>query len=138
MLPDRPDRARARAPRDGPVHRVRRRTARVQYAPPHDLDELDAYLAQPPREGDVLTEVRAYIAETATLHSACADATVVAGIPVLSFPGGVVLAACERTYELRADLRAAGGVWRVVNTSSGKVLGWTFPSLTNELVAMIS
>ena len=118
----------------------------MQYAPPHDLDELDAYLAQPAREGDVLTEVRAYIAETATLHayladmllSACADATVVAGIPVISFPGGVVLAACERTYELRADLRAAGGVWRVVNTSSGKVLGWTFASLTNELVATIS
>ena len=122
MLPDRSDRARARAPRDGAVHRVRRTTPRVQYAPPHDLDELDAFLAEPPREprDDVLTEVRAYISETATLHayladmllSACADATVVAGIPVLSFPGGVVLAACERVASLPVERPRIAALFR--------------------------
>ena len=110
----------------------------MQYAPPSDveaLDVLDEYLAAP-RGPTVLDEVRAYVKETATLHAyladlilaACAESTVVAGVPVVSFPGGIVLAACERTYEIRAALRAKGGTWRVVNTNQGKVLGWAFAS----------
>ena len=105
----------------------------MQYAPPSDLDELDEYLASArgATTADVLAELRAYVRETATLHAHLADLlhardSVVAGIPVYSFHGGVVLAACERTYELRQELRALGGEWRVVPTQAGKVLGWAF------------
>lgn len=84
---------------------------------------------------EILAEVRAEAHETATLHqyladmivSSCPETRVVASIPVHSFPGGIVLAACERTYHHRAELRAAGGEWRVVATDAGKVLGWVFP-----------
>ena len=57
-----------------------------------------------------------------------AEAILVASIPVHAFASGIVLAACERTYALRTELRAAGGVWRVVPTASGSVLGWAFPT----------
>jgi hypothetical protein len=67
--------------------------------------------------------VRAYLAEP---DEAPASSTVVASIPVHAFDSGIVLAACERTYALRAELRAAGGVWRVVPTTAGSVLGWAF------------
>jgi hypothetical protein len=108
----------------------------AQYAPPSDLDELDEYLATTGTgtSATILSELRAYVHETATLHAYIAeifyanarDATV-GGIPVYPFAGGVVLGACARTYELRAELRARGGEWRVVSTPSGKVLGWAFP-----------
>jgi hypothetical protein len=56
------------------------------------------------------------------------ETTIVGSIPVHAFASGIVLAACERTFALRAELRAAGGVWRVVPTASGNVLGWAFPT----------
>ena len=126
-----------------------------QYAPPSDLerdddgvldiDVLDAYLDSPRAlYADLREELRAHVNETATLHQFIADmlateseptdpaetaaAVLVSSIPVHAFASGIVLAACERTYALRAELRAAGGVWRVVPTASGSVLGWAFPS----------
>ena len=102
---------------------------------------LDAFLASTssPRDA-VLDELRCFQRETATLHqyladlllAACPETRVVASIPVHSFPAGIVLAACERTYVLRAELRALGGVWRVVPTASGNVLGWAFTSETAQ------
>ena len=88
----------------------------------------------------LLAELRANQRETATLHqyladlllAACPETRVVASIPVHSFPAGIVLAACERTYLLRAELRALGGVWRVVPTASGSVLGWAFSAETAQ------
>ena len=119
-----------------------------------ELDDFDKFLAEPeqpeqpePELGslaaglaaglaEILAELRAEAHETATLHqyladmivSSCPETRVVASIPVHSFPGGIVLAACERTYHHRAELRAAGGEWRVVATDAGKVLGWVFPA----------
>ena len=66
--------------------------------------------------------------ESEPTDPADATAVLVSSIPVHAFASGIVLAACERTYALRAELRAAGGVWRVVPTASGNVLGWAFPT----------
>lgn len=123
-----------------------------------DLDDFDKFLAEPEQPeqpepelrslatglaaglaaglAEILAELRAEAHETATLHqyladmivSSCPETRVVASIPVHSFPGGIVLAACERTYHHRAELRAAGGEWRVVATETGKILGWVFPA----------
>ncbi len=108
-------------------------------------DVLDAFLDSPRAlYADLRDELRAHVTETATLHRFIADmlaagttqtaetaeteAILVASIPVHAFASGIVLAACERTYALRTELRAAGGVWRVVPTASGSVLGWAFPN----------
>jgi hypothetical protein len=54
-------------------------------------------------------------------------------VRIIRHASGIVLSACGATLARREELRAAGGQWRVVNNTTGRLFGWYFPYETAAL-----